>query len=164
MAQRQRGRSNGPRPTYTAFVGMPRLVLDSKAFIDLPIPARCLYLDLRRQYNGRNNGDICAADGVLHRYGWSHSSIHKNLKILKERGFIAVARQGGIGAMSKTPTLYRFTDVATNANPDKLIDGGPPTLEFQRYVPGLDRARRQRGSPGPGVAAETCVPATLVRL
>ena len=70
------------RATHKNFIGLPRNVMDTEAFVSLTPLARALYVDLRRQYNGYNNGDICAADGMLGKYGWAHSTIHKLLKEL----------------------------------------------------------------------------------
>jgi hypothetical protein len=137
------------RASYTDFIGIPRKVADSPAFRSLPQIARALYVDLRRQHNGHNNGQIAAVDrgneaspGLAY-YGWSHSSVHKNLKILLEHGLIEKTRQGGIGVMSKTCTLYAFTDLAIAAHTGKGIKGAQPSLAYMQYVP-KDRERRVR--------------------
>lgn len=123
------------RASYVNFIGIERSVADSPAFISLPAQARALYVDLRRQFNGKNNGDICAADSVLSPYGWAHSSIAKNLLLLVKHGLIVKTRQGGIGAMSRTPTLYGFTDLSIVANPSKGIAGAMPSLAYREFKP-----------------------------
>lgn len=121
------------KPTYVNFIGIERSVADSDAFIALPAQARALYLDLRRQFNGKNNGDIAIADSILGRYGWAHSSIAKNLNLLVAHGLIVKTRQGGIGAFKRTPTLYGFTDLQIMANPAKGIKGSMPALTYRDF-------------------------------
>ena len=123
------------RASHADFIGISRAVANSVAFIFLTQITRALYVDLRRQYNGHNNGDVCAADGVLGKFGWSHSTIHKHLKPLLDRGLIVKTRQGGIGAMSRMPCLYGFTDEAIQANPAKGISGVMPTFDYRKYRP-----------------------------
>jgi hypothetical protein len=141
------------RATYINFIGIERSAADSAAFIALPAQARALYLDLRRQFNGKNNGDICAADSVLSPYGWAHSSIAKNLLLLVKHGLIVKTRKGGIGAMSRTPTLYGFTDLPIMANPSKGISGELPSLAYRDFKPEAKvepkspRTKKQIGSP-----------------
>lgn len=123
------------RATHANFIGIPRQVADSAAYVYLPHWVRALYVDLRRQYNGRNNGDICAADGVLGQYGWSHSTIHKGLKRLVAHGLIEKSRQGGIGSMSRTPTLYAFTDTPIVPNPAKGIRFAQASWAYRSFIP-----------------------------
>lgn len=44
------------RASYANFIGIRRSVADSAAFMTLSQMARALYVDLRRQFNGHNNG------------------------------------------------------------------------------------------------------------
>jgi hypothetical protein len=134
MKLRALERTHG-RASHANFIGIPRAVADSLAFTSLTPLARALYVDLRRQYNGRNNGDICAADGLLGQYGWAHSTIHKLLKELVEHELIKKTRQGGIACMSHIPTLYGFTDIPIMANPAKQIKGEMPSLSYRSFVP-----------------------------
>lgn len=129
------------RATHVNFIGLPRKVANSLAFTSLSPLARALYMDLRRQYNGRNNGDICAADGILGPYGWSHSTIHKLLKELQLHCLIRKTRQGGIASMSKMPTLYGFSDIPTMANPAKGIAGAMADLTYLQFVPEMNACR-----------------------
>lgn len=131
---RTREKSKG-RASHSLFIGIPRSVADSPAFTSLPSWARALYVDLRRQHNGYNNGDICAADGLLVPYGWAHSTIHKGLKYLIGHGLIEKTRQGGIASMSRTPTLYAFTDIPVVANPSKGVNGAMASWAYKQFNP-----------------------------
>ena len=145
------------RASHADFIGISRDAANSAAFITLSHVTRALYVDLRRQYNGHNNGDICAADGVLEKYGWSHSTIHKHLKPLLDRGLIVKTRQGGIGAMSRTPCLYGFTDEAIQANPVKGISGAMPTFDYRNYRLEISKLNGEKNAKVHGVTAKVHV-------
>jgi hypothetical protein len=133
------------RASHANFIGIPRSVADSAAFIALPQLARALYVDLRRQFNGRNNGDICAANSVLTPYGWAHTSIHKGLRAIIRHGLMVQTRQGGIASLSRTCSLYGFTDLPIMANPVKGIAGAAPSLDYRDFKaePGRKRQRKK---------------------
>ncbi len=143
------------RASHSDFIGIPRAVADSPAFKLLPPIARALYLDLRRQHNGYNNGQIAAVDkgapwapGLSH-YGWAHSSIHKCLKLLLTHGLIEVTRQGGIGSWSRICTLYAFTDCAVIYNREKGVSGSQPTLSYRNFEGSARPKRKRRQIEGP---------------
>lgn len=65
-----------------------------------------LFIDLLSQYNGKNNGDLCATWSFMKERGWtSAEKLSKALKELKYYGFIKVSRQGG----RNSPTLLALT-------------------------------------------------------
>ena len=144
---RKRERITG-RASYSLFIGIPYFVADSPAFTSLPPIYRALYVDLRRQHNGKNNGDIAAADGILGKLGWSHSTIRKGLDKLIEHGLITKTRQGGIASMSKIPTLYAFTDSPTIDNPSKGIKGAQGSWAFRDFVPEPKKKRARKRDEG----------------
>lgn len=131
------------RASHANFIGIERLVADSAAFKSLPPIARALYLDLRRQFLPWRNGDISAADGILQQYGWSHSTIHKYLKILVKHQLLIRTRNGGIGTMSRITTLYAFADQAIAEIAGKGIKAAPPSIAYKTYVP-AEKLRRTR--------------------
>lgn len=135
MAHPNQKRTGG-KASRANFVGIERNVMDSVAFTSLSKLARALYLDLRRQYNGRNNGDICIADSVLAPYGWAHSSVHKGLLELVAHRLMVRSRKGGVVApTSVRPSLYAFCDLPVMANPAKGIASSMPTLAYRQFVP-----------------------------
>lgn len=80
------------------FVKLRHDVIDSENFQSLNLVALRLLLCLARQYNGKNNGDLCAAETVLKKWGWSGSdSITRAKKELLNKGWIVLSRQGGLG-------------------------------------------------------------------
>lgn len=99
--QRYKGRREGG--TYTA---IPHAVQDSPNWRLLSHVAAHLLLSIARQFNGRNNGDLCAALSVLSRDGWkSNDTVGVALRELLHYGFIVLTRQGGLHA----PSLYALT-------------------------------------------------------
>ena len=69
MAKKHSGRIEG------GFVALPWTVLDSPAWVGLSYPARCLLLELARQYNGHNNGSLLASSAYLIKRGWSSNAV-----------------------------------------------------------------------------------------
>lgn len=134
------------RATRAAFIGIPCHVADSQAFIALSQMARALYVDMRRQYNGRNNGDICAADTVLASYGWAHTSIHKGLKAIIAHGLMVQTRRGGIGARSNTCSLYAFTDRPIIANPATGVAAAAPSYAYRAFQPKTKPKRKRKST------------------
>ncbi len=89
-------------------------LLDSPAWNALPTAGKLLWLDMRRQLNSFNNGDINCALSVLRPRGWTSSSKLAKAKFaLIGLGFIVVTRPGGFAMGKHIPTLFRFTDIET---------------------------------------------------
>jgi hypothetical protein len=81
-------------------------LLDSERYINLPHTAKSLLMDLVRQYNGNNNGDICVTLTVLEKRGWnSNSTLRRALKALLDAELLLLTRQGGLNRCS----LYAFS-------------------------------------------------------
>lgn len=110
-------------------------VLDSMAWRVLPFSARALYGDLRRKLNSINNGNIeCTPAGMAHR-GWrSKTTLYQALAQLELMGFIAKTRQGGKGSMSKSCSLYRFTDIPCYEHPKQGITAGKATYDWRAFT------------------------------
>lgn len=137
------------RASHADFIGISRKVADSPAFGTLPPIARALYVDLRRQFNGYNNGQIAAViKGTkdhpgLAAFGWASRTVFKFINTLIEHGLIERTRQGGINYLSKTCSLYAFTDLAVAANKEKNIAGSLPSLAYRSFTP-KERVKRTR--------------------
>jgi hypothetical protein len=87
-------------------------LLNSPAYRVLGFAAKALFIDLREQYKGVNNGNLSATLTDLKHKGWSASATLANaLYELRAMGFIAVTRQGGLSMGTRVCTLYRFTDL-----------------------------------------------------
>ena len=126
---------NKGRKEFGRFIALPCSVIDSPAFLTLPTLARALYVDMRRQFKGANNGLIDATQTTLDRYGWPRSTVRKYLPMLIERELITQTRQGGIASMSKICCLYGFTDLDIVSVPTKQVKAQQATHGYRRWEP-----------------------------
>jgi hypothetical protein len=110
-------RHKDPRP----FLRLPIAVLCSPKYRTLSSSAIKLLLDIGVQYNGKNNGDLCAAWKVMQPKGWkSEATLNKAKKELLAAGFIAVTR---VGRLPNLCSLYGITWQPLNPSPK--LDIGP---------------------------------------
>jgi hypothetical protein len=116
------------------FCGIPHSLMDTPAYISLSPGAVKLFLDLLRQFNGRNNGCIVAVHSQLKQRGWAESSMHKALSELIRKGFLVRNFQGGLGPAGKKPSRYRFTFLPAEA-PDFDCPWTGPSNEFRAWEP-----------------------------
>lgn len=124
------GRKARRGPTYPGFLHLHRPLLECPDFVTLKGNALKLLIDLGAQYNGYNNGDLCAAMSVLRHRAWnSNSQIRAALNELQERNLIMETKRGGLGI---GPNLYALTwrpidecggklDVQPTNNPPRLF-------------------------------------------
>lgn len=85
------------------FLAIPETVYNHEDFKSLSKRAIKLLIDLLTQYNGCNNGDLCAAMKIMKKRGWtSNDQRNKALKELLDKGIIVLSRQGG----RKKASLY----------------------------------------------------------
>ena len=100
-----RSKSKGRRNGQT-FLAIPHRLLNHENYHSLSLKAKAMMIELGSQYNGKNNGDLCATRKTLEPRGWkSNDVITSSLKELANLGFIILTRQGG----RKTPNLYAIT-------------------------------------------------------
>lgn len=94
------------RQTTGQFLLLPHQVLKHSDFISLSPRATRLLIDLGLQFNGHNNGDLCAAMSLMKKRGWtSNDQLNKAKKELIEKKLILLTRQGG----KKRANLYAIT-------------------------------------------------------
>ena len=115
------------------FTSLPHWVADTHAYRSLSVHAFKLWHDLMLQYDGKNNGRIDAILSRLENRGWKNGTFYRSLGELIEKGFITKTRQGGIGPMKKTCSLYRFTHLSTLADSKIDLKGSGPTNEFKGW-------------------------------
>ena len=116
------------------FVPLPHVVLRSESFAGLSSHASKLVFDLFAQFNGSNNGDLCAAWSCMRKRGWkSQDTLDKAKKELLGKEFIIVSRQGG----RHKATLYAFTFFAIDECKGKLdiASTHTPTSQWRRHEP-----------------------------
>ena len=111
-------------------------MLDSHAWHALSPTEIAVFLAMRRQLNGSNNGRIDATLTTMRRWGVkSPTTLAKSLRALVAVGFIENLRPGRLTQGGKMPGLFRFTDIDTP--PDRRRDvmqaGGKATNEWRRW-------------------------------
>ena len=94
---RQKGRTESG-----SFLALPHAVMDSSAWRQCKGTAIKLLLDMARQFNGRNNGDLCAAASVLP--GLASETRTRALRELRHYGLLLTRQRGLYG-----PSLYALT-------------------------------------------------------
>lgn len=88
------------------FIAIPAEVLQSKAYKSLPAYSVKLVIDLSGQYNGSNNGDLCAAWIIMKKCGWrSRDTLARHIKLVLQSNLVIKTRQGG----KNLPSLYAVT-------------------------------------------------------
>ena len=110
------------------FVQLYYWMQNTEAWATLPPGPRALYVELKRLYNGHNNGAIF----LSHRDAAKALNVHRNtvggwFKALEERGFIVMTKgpylgPSGVGIAS----TWALTELATN-------DGQRATNVFKKW-------------------------------
>lgn len=114
MSKRQNAKSRRESGTFFA---LPHQVMDCQNYLRLSYKSIKLLTDLGRQFNGKNNGDLCAAYSIMRKRGWrSKSTLEEALKELNYYGFILLSRQGGRHKAS----LYALSWLGINECKGKL--------------------------------------------
>ena len=95
-----------------------KFVLNSDEFGFLSGNAVKLLLELHRQYNGYNNGDLCATWSQLRKRGWkSKGTLARSLKELIAAEFVVLSR---ISYQKRAPNLYAITYLSVDECNGKL--------------------------------------------
>ena len=116
------------------FVKLTYPLLESEAWRWLRPISKAVYIELKRRYNGLNNGKISLslAEGARILRA-SKSSIQKALVELEEHGFIRLVKKGYF--TRRMASEYALTD--------EQLDGYPPTREWRVWQPTKPHRRRQ---------------------
>ncbi len=113
---RTRKRTTG-RGGTPPFFQLPHNLLDLPVFSKLSHPSKSLLLDVARQYNGHNNGDLCVTLKVMQKRGWtSNSTLRRALQGLLDAKLLVMTRQGGLNQCS----LFALTWLAIDECKGKL--------------------------------------------
>ena len=96
------GRGHGKRSFFQAL----HAIYDHPDYLTLSKTARAFLWDFCRHFNGRNNGNLSAAPGIMAPMGWDKKTASRCRKELEQAGWIAVTRYP---TARKEPVLYRLT-------------------------------------------------------
>src|SRR4051812_31270619 len=102
-----KGRSTSGLP----FVALRHWMMDSPAWRSLSPQDRCVYVELRRAYNGSNNGwlSLSVRDGAR-RCRMNKDTVGKSLATLEDRGFIECVKPASFSTNSRRAAEWRLAD------------------------------------------------------
>lgn len=104
---KKRFKGNAEKRDGGKFFALPHVVLESHAYLALSPYARTLLIDIGVQYDGSNNGDLCAAWKLMRKRGWkSQDTLNKAKRELLASGLLAETRKG---CRPNKATLYGLT-------------------------------------------------------
>ena len=116
------------------FVKLTYPLIESEAWRWLRPISQSVYIELRRRFNGSNNGKISLSlSEAAHILKASKSSISAALKQLETHGFIKLVKKGYF--TRRMASEYALTD--------ERLDGYPPTREWRQWQPTKPHRRRQ---------------------
>lgn len=152
---RTRAKSKGRRESG-CFTLIPHVVQDCANWHKCSGTAIKLLCDIARQYNGRNNGDLCAALSMLKPRGWRSSDTVGNAqRELRHYGLLVLTRQGGLHG----PSLYAVTWQAIDDCSGKLemrpTQKPPGDWKQSREV--FKRPPKKRNATPPSGAERTAI-------
>ncbi|MFT3986308.1 hypothetical protein [Aestuariivirga sp.] len=110
MARRRHNKTGRGGNTLSSFIAIERYLLKSAAWRSLPMTARAAYIEMACLYDGGNNGLLIASARVMgERLGVNKATASRAIAELIERGFLALARQGGFNIKDRHAAEYRLT-------------------------------------------------------
>lgn len=121
------------KPSRVRYVRIEDAIYLSDAFKTLPPSALKLWVDMRTQLNGYNNGRIDARKETLAGRGWtSPETLYRALNELLERGLLVCTRKGKRGP-ARICSLFRFTDLPTEKDEKRFVEGSRATWDFMQW-------------------------------
>lgn len=124
--QNQKGRSK----TAGHFVRLDSFMMESAAWRSLTPAERAVYIEVRRRFNGANNGWIAlSVRDAADRCNINKDTGRKALATLQARGFIECVTPGGFSRKVRHATEWRLLDERC----DKT--GALPSKAFMRWRP-----------------------------
>ena len=129
MARKNGTNAKGMKPNGRGhgkeyFVRALHAIFDHPGYLALSKTSRAFLWEFCRQYNGRNNGNLSAAPGIMAAYGWDKKTAQRCRKELERQDWIAVTR---LPRAKREPVLYRLTWL------DLDRWEGPPHLDPDAY-------------------------------
>jgi hypothetical protein len=128
------------RPKSAApFANIPHVVFECPDFIDLTPYALKLLMELAYQYNGFNNGDLCASITLMKKRGFkSRTTLKRAIDELTATRMIVLTRQGGKNLAS----LYAIAWQPIDECPKKRLEINPTKTPWRQFY-----IERQNGWP-----------------
>ena len=111
------------------FVMLLNFIADTPAWRSLKPAPRALYFEIKRQYNGHNNGRVLLSyRDAAQRLNWSYNSVGGYFKALEQRGFIVCMQRPHLGPSGVGQTSHwRLTEYE--------CEGTRPTHDYKAWKP-----------------------------
>jgi hypothetical protein len=136
----KKGRSKGTEK----FVMVWNHVLRCDAYRSMKALPRAVYFELRRRFNGMNNGKIhCSIRELVAEFHCSKDSAAAALAELEEKGFIKCARLGSFH--------YKIRHASEWVLTEESLGDEFPTKEFMRWTKPKEEAGPKIGTVGPEI-------------
>ena len=147
-----RGRAKNGR-----FAGIPHSVMESESYYLSSGNALKLLLELAKQYNGHNNGDLSVAFSVLKSRGWrSKKTLARCLTELLERGLIVKTREGWFRNPGARCALYALTWHPIDECAGRDLELGPTRGPYRSF--GVEKFNK------PGTETDTSSTSNVYRI
>ena len=132
----KKGRSTNPDGKYTLLY---EWFMNSPAWRSLDVYACRVYFELRRRYNGKNNGAISASTRELYKtINCSDKPVTRALRDLQDRGFIIAVQKGSFnwktridGSEKNRATVWLLTELPQN----EPVEERTPRKDFMKWKP-----------------------------
>lgn len=106
MARMNRTGRNGPK-----FVMLRYDMMDSSAYLSLSPAARCVWHEIRRRYNGFNNGGIpLSCREAAERVGIGKDTACRAFEELMDRGFVKIGQDAAFNVKTRFSRRWILTD------------------------------------------------------
>ncbi len=123
---RRRTKGRGTQP----FIQIFKYMLETPAWLSLPVISRAAYIHLAARYNGSNNGKISLSARVLAKeLGCAPGTAARALTNLDDAGFIRPTSIGLFKLKNRKASEYRLTAFRCDET------GEAATRDFQQWVP-----------------------------
>lgn len=103
------------------FILIGKRQLDAPEWVAVGYAGRDFYIELKRNYNGYNNGElICSYEFMRKKYRYGYGTVRKAIKLLCECGLIELTGRGelaGLGGVKANK--YRLTGKYERVIPGK---------------------------------------------
>ena len=139
------------------FAGIPHDVMESDSYCGCSGNAIKLLLELAKQYNGYNNGDLSAAFSVLKPRGWrSKKTLSLRLAELVERGLVVKTREGFFRNPEARCALFALTWLPIDECEGKNLELPPSRGPYRSF--GVEKFKK------PGIETDTSSPPNVYRI
>ncbi len=113
---------------------IPHSIMDHSDWQQLSPNAVCLLLELAKQYNGRNNGDLTAAWTIMKKRGFnSQTTLNNALHCLIKWRYIVRTREGCFCNPGKRCALYALTWLPIHECKGKELEISPTTAPYRSF-------------------------------